>query len=359
MARMRLIDLLSDPGKLDDQTLVMLKEVLETYPFFQAGRMLWIKNLHVLDHIRFNSELKLAAAYIPDRSKLFFLINDMPVAAPAEPAPQPVDVEAVPEDMINSGQDQPQEIDVRVPEEDQSAPDSLLTEKEEETVDGRVDDPAQKTGDDANYFNVDDIIISATGEEISLSELSGNPFDDGSEDAGNESVEEASHDLILPAADLLDYERDISSKGFSVEYDLSQPPVVDFNESRSFSEWLYLLRHQPIHQEPTAQPEERDAAEKPKQRNKMNLIDNFLNNAGSQKRIVPGDDSSLSDQDFSVKSLQESDDLMTETLANIHIKQGRYQKAIEIFERLRLKYPEKSVYFADRIKEMEDLINNQ
>ncbi|MFW6044066.1 MAG: hypothetical protein ACOCPW_06880, partial [Marinilabiliaceae bacterium] len=74
MNRTRLIELLSDPEKLDENTLDPLKEALDAYPFFQAGRMLWIKNLHKLDHIRYNSELKLAAAFIPDRSRLFFLI---------------------------------------------------------------------------------------------------------------------------------------------------------------------------------------------------------------------------------------------------------------------------------------------
>ncbi|MFW6389318.1 MAG: hypothetical protein ACOCZI_01660, partial [Marinilabiliaceae bacterium] len=77
MNRTRLIELLSDPEKLDENTLDPLKEALDAYPFFQAGRMLWIKNLHKLDHIRYNSELKLAAAFIPDRARLFFLINDL------------------------------------------------------------------------------------------------------------------------------------------------------------------------------------------------------------------------------------------------------------------------------------------
>jgi len=361
MARMRLIDLLSDPDKLNDQTLEMLKEVLDAYPFFQAGRMLWIKNLHVLDHIRFNSELKLAAAYIADRSKLFFLINDMPPEATVDSAPQPVEEGSK---LIGEGKSekipQQEEAPQRVIEDDESLPSNPLKEEMTPVIEEHTKkDLGQKTGDDANYFNVDDTIISATGEKISLSQLSGNPFQNPSHELKNEEEKNSSDELILPAADLLDYERNISSKGFSVEYDLTHPPAVDFNESRSFSEWLYLLRHQPIAQEPDAQSEEPAVEDKPKRQEKMNLIDNFLNSAGSQKRIVPIDDSSLANQDFSVKSVQESDDLMTETLANIHIKQGHYQKAIEIFERLRLKYPEKSVYFADRIKEMEDLINNQ
>jgi hypothetical protein len=50
---------------------------------------------------------------------------------------------------------------------------------------------------------------------------------------------------------------------------------------------------------------------------------------------------------------------MTETLANIFIQQKHFSKAMEIFERLGLKYPEKNIYFARRIKELEEQINNQ
>ena len=91
----------------------------------------------------------------------------------------------------------------------------------------------------------------------------------------------------------------------------------------------------------------------------MDLIESFLNNSGNEKRILPREEKEVTNEDFSTNSVADSEDLMTETLANIHIKQERYEKAIEIFERLSLKYPEKSVYFARRIKEMEDLINNQ
>ena len=62
--------------------------------------------------------------------------------------------------------------------------------------------------------------------------------------------------------------------------------------------------------------------------------------------------------DIAAPSIEENEALMTETLANIHIKQKHYHKAITIFEKLSLKYPEKSIYFAARIKEMERLITN-
>ena len=57
--------------------------------------------------------------------------------------------------------------------------------------------------------------------------------------------------------------------------------------------------------------------------------------------------------------MNENDDLMSETLAGIYIKQKHYHKGMAIYEKLRLKYPEKNVYFAERISDLENLINNQ
>ena len=56
------------------------------------------------------------------------------------------------------------------------------------------------------------------------------------------------------------------------------------------------------------------------------------------------------------KSLEES--CLTETLARIYIKQRRYEKALQIIQNLRLKYPEKNSYFADQIRFLEKLIIN-
>jgi len=49
--------------------------------------------------------------------------------------------------------------------------------------------------------------------------------------------------------------------------------------------------------------------------------------------------------------------LVTETLAKIYAQQKHYQKAIEAYKNLSLKFPEKSTYFAGQIEKLKKLMN--
>lgn len=55
---------------------------------------------------------------------------------------------------------------------------------------------------------------------------------------------------------------------------------------------------------------------------------------------------------------EEEEEYFTETLARIYIKQGRYEKALEIIRRLSVSHPKKNAYFADQIRFLEKLIIN-
>jgi hypothetical protein len=89
----------------------------------------------------------------------------------------------------------------------------------------------------------------------------------------------------------------------------------------------------------------------------QDLIDTFLKQ--EQGRIMlselPQDDSEDSQQDNNEDTDEE---YFTETLARIYIRQGRYQKALDIISRLSSKYPQKNAYFADQIRFLEKLIIN-
>ena len=51
--------------------------------------------------------------------------------------------------------------------------------------------------------------------------------------------------------------------------------------------------------------------------------------------------------------------LLSESLARIFIKQGRYERAYEIISGISLKFPKKSAYFADQLRFLQKLIINQ
>ena len=91
------------------------------------------------------------------------------------------------------------------------------------------------------------------------------------------------------------------------------------------------------------------------------LIDKFLTtNPGSirQRNNQENNTESTINKHIIEKSVKENDDLITETLAGIYLQQKNYEKALDAYQKLSLKYPEKSIYFASRIKEIEVIKNN-
>ncbi len=79
------------------------------------------------------------------------------------------------------------------------------------------------------------------------------------------------------------------------------------------------------------------------------LIDQFLGNIPKLKK--PNIEAEIEEvkKDFSAHSTVFSQELLSENLAQIFVKQKKYTKAIEMYKKLSLKFPEKSAYFADKI----------
>jgi hypothetical protein len=66
---------MANPSLLTKSSLFELKQMVDEFPYFHAVRMLYLKNLAVLDDVRLSKELKRMAVYIPDRMRLFMLVE--------------------------------------------------------------------------------------------------------------------------------------------------------------------------------------------------------------------------------------------------------------------------------------------
>ena len=105
--------------------------------------------------------------------------------------------------------------------------------------------------------------------------------------------------------------------------------------------------------------EENEPQQEPQMKG-QDLIDNFIQNEGGKIKLKDEIDYTPEAYDLSDKNDENEaeEGIFTETLAKIYIKQGRYDKALEIIQRLNLLYPKKNAYFADQIRFLEKLILN-
>ena len=89
------------------------------------------------------------------------------------------------------------------------------------------------------------------------------------------------------------------------------------------------------------------------------LLDKFKEVRIRPSAPAENDESEKDNIDLSIKSSTASTDLFSETLADIYFKTKAYDKALNMYEKLCLTYPEKNAYFAARIEEIKEIINNK
>lgn len=83
------------------------------------------------------------------------------------------------------------------------------------------------------------------------------------------------------------------------------------------------------------------------------IIETFIKNEPRISSLQKADrNMPQTSQDLSQKSIILPSGVISENLAGIMIKQGKTDKAIEIYEKLILKYPQKKAYFAEKIEHL-------
>ena len=411
---------ISDPSLLDNDTLPEIKAMLDEFPYFQSAWVLYIKNLHAIKDIRYENKLKTASAFVSDRKHLHDLlkgtyiptITPVPVhtqliASPQEPEqPQSDDVNpdtVETQNLVSQPESQEEDFTpvqtqfIASPQEPEptaplSIADRILMQMEEMRKAKASAASAENKNSESPVEPRNLVAQSDSEEDVQTQSIASpqEPEQPQYDDANTDTVE--TQNLVsLPETQEEDFtpvqtqfiaspqeenvptpkpeisqqqikeaiEKQLQSLGINANITFSDGSAnikIDFgaNAEKQASSKEENVIEQPIGQEVIA---EKPLEDKPKthssKRQKMNLIDQFL---VSEAKIVPIKNYH-SDSKLSTESLLEDEELFSEKLAKIYIKQGLLEKALTTYEKLYLKYPEKSAYFATQIEYVKRLIN--
>ena len=125
----------------------------------------------------------------------------------------------------------------------------------------------------------------------------------------------------------------------------AQPPAVALPPSGTFFEPdPLLLAHWATHSPPV-----------PTLPSTLDLINNFLRRQPRLTRPAMLPPTPGAQTDLSVRSTRAEPELVSENLARIFVRQGKTARAIEIYEKLMVKQPEKMAYFSAQIQSLQPL----
>ncbi|TXB63903.1 hypothetical protein FRY74_11650 [Vicingus serpentipes] len=143
---------------------------------------------------------------------------------------------------------------------------------------------------------------------------------------------------------LLEAENVISEEKVEKEKPIEEPKEIKpaFNEdvAHSFKDWLIHLKGDEI-----SNDEIKTTTTKKKIH--LDVIDKFIQ---EDPQIKPKKSEFYSSINMARLSVVDDSDMVSETLALIYVEQGNYSNAINTYQKLSLKNPEKRSYFANQIK---------
>lgn len=388
--------LLNNPNAVNEKQAKALETVVDSFPYFQSARALYLKGLYNQDSYKYNFALKQTAAHTSDRSILFdfitsdeftiiekdiyeqklALLMDIEVVE-SEIHQHPTLIENVLESIDSKEEITNNEIVISEIEIDNL---TVLPTVEFETTDidfvklenspviDEVSEEIKVT--EITPTEINEVVEISTEKDISSETISETITEEETEEepVSIEISQEQTEDTISAEAISIDQNSFESSTEEVIpeieeKLEIGKPITFLQNEKHSFQEWLQLASFKPIdrieEKKETFSIENSVQKEVKKQENTTNklknleIIDKFIE---TNPKITPARE--LVETPSKPIETSDTTHLMTETLARVYLEQKKYSKAIQAYEILILKYPEKSIFFADRIKDIKILQQN-
>lgn len=241
-----------------------------------------------------------------------------------------------------------------------------VKEVEEKSADPIIGQPIAKTtffdevvDDEITEVHVDPIEESIL---VSIKEAATVTFEKEEKNIEENPAAEELLEIEIPEAEVPE-----NVKEAQENLEIGKPIDFSVSEKHSFQEWLQLARAEPIDRTSSETPKETQSVEKKtieaievidaeeEKKKKAEIIDRFIE---ANPKISPIKPTMANPPvQFNINE-EENSYLMTETLARVYLEQKKYTKAIQAYEILILKYPEKISFFADRISDIKILQQN-
>jgi len=322
--RRRFNKLLENPSLIENEDIRALNEYRKKYPFFQGLYVIVAKALVDRNHPKADAFIKKAAIYSAHRGYLKHIIEDKDFFKDQEKV-EHQEVEEVEDSIKNTSQDpsiasKERPIDDVVKEDTEEVQQAQPKEKKEDPSASEKMKPEQPKA-----------MEQKRTEETS-------PSDDHRLDEIQAS--KARIEAMLRGETPTTPEEpktDSNPVQTSTAFEESEPTSHQGNE------------------QPLTVVQEND----PKQQKQIELIEKFI--AEDPRIDVKKKALHEADQhqeDLASKNMKSAQDFETETIAKLMLQQGKVKKALAIYEKLRLKFPEKSAYFADQIESVKSKHND-
>lgn len=400
----RFESLLANPSLLDHESLGELEQLTRDLPYFQIAQMMLAANMRKSESIRYNAQLKIAAAYAGDRGILRKLIQNAGetitisevVAAPAVERETEISVqdpetgvsdlvemaeaeaEALTSEAVEVAQKEetaveiPEEIpavtpepeipeEPGIPEEPEEPLEPEAPEEPEEVFEPAVAEPVEVRGIEPQAGVPEKEAFTESEDEVyfrHLQEIVARRLAEIAQSARDEEpepvVDEFSGWLTADARSTTEIPEEIAAEPLQIPEEEEVASFPDDLLLAGIGGEVYDLEKELAKEADAAQPEAVDGREERDPAvagTSSELIDRFIR---TKPRISQPRKEFFNPVDKARESSIDHDDIVSETLAQIQLKQGHPEKAIKIYRKLSLNYPEKSAYFAAQIKKIEE-----